>query len=133
MLRSKVLVFLCYLFTSSGKEIGLVLCRITENPFDIHGRLFWMVTIQKILMRREKYSVDGCKYPFFQGFNLDSPLYILQITFRGFFLTISKQHEYLSNDAVVKYDSFFRLIECRVEKTFTHKVLLTACSQKGRK
>lgn len=79
-------------------------------------------------MRREKYSVDGCKYPFPQGFNLDSPLYIVQITFRGFILSISKQHEYLSNDAVVRYASFFRLIECTVEKTFTCKVLLTACS-----
>lgn len=75
MLRSKVLVFLCYLFTASEREIGLVLCRITENPFGIHARLFWMVTIQKILMIRDKDSVDGCKYPFFWGFNLDSPLY----------------------------------------------------------
>lgn len=61
VLRSKLIILLCNLFASSAKEIGLVLSRITESPFDIHGRLFWMATVQKILMGREKNSVDECK------------------------------------------------------------------------
>lgn len=128
MLGSKVLILLCNLFASSIKEIGLVFCRITETPFHTHGRLFWMATFQKILMGREKYFVDGCKYSFFPNFYTDSPLYTVWFTFIDFFSSVSKQHEYLSNDVVMRNDSSFRLMECTVEKDFTCRVLLTACS-----
>lgn len=50
VLRLKLVILLCNLFASSAKEVGLVLSRITESPFDSHCSLFWMATVKKILM-----------------------------------------------------------------------------------